>query len=73
MNVCREQIAMSRGLMDVPMVVVANKTDLVSRDSDTSSDKNRHDIVNKVLIQLFLENELTKMFLRHKTMEFHLI
>ena len=73
MNGCREQIAMSRGLMDVPMVVVANKTDLVSRDSDTSSDKNRHDIVNKVLIQLFLGNDLTKMLIRHKIMEFHLI
>ena len=73
MNGCREQIAMSRGLMDVPMVVVANKTDLVSRDSDTSSDKNRHDIVNKVLIQLFLENDLRKMLIRHKIMEFHLI
>ena len=43
---CREQIAMSRGLTDVPMVVVGNKTDLLSRDM--ALDKFRHDVVNKV-------------------------
>ena len=45
-GVCREQIAMSRGLTDVPMVVVGNKTDLLSRDM--ALDKFRHDVVNKV-------------------------
>ena len=37
---------MSRGLTDVPMVVVGNKTDLLSRDM--ALDKFRHDVVNKV-------------------------
>ena len=45
--ISREQIAMSRGLTDVPMVVVANKTDLIPGDRQ-ASDKFRHDIINKV-------------------------
>ena len=44
---CREQIAMSRGLTDVPLVVVGNKTDLLS-SRDMALDKFRHDVVNKV-------------------------
>ena len=47
--VSREQIAMSRGLTDVPMIVVANKTDLMPGDRQ-ASDKFRHDIINKVNI-----------------------
>ena len=35
---------MSRGLTDVPLVVLANKTDLLGRDQD----KYRQDISNKV-------------------------
>lgn len=42
----RDQIAMSRGLTDVPMIVVGNKTDLLRRD--LASDKFRHDVINKV-------------------------
>ena len=42
---CREQIAMSRGLTDLPMVVMANKVDLVKPDSN---DKYRHELMNKV-------------------------
>ena len=41
---------MSRGLTDVPMVVVANKADLVSGDVRDCSEKYRHDIVNKVVV-----------------------
>lgn len=37
---------MSRGLTDVPMIVVGNKTDLLRRD--LASDKFRHDVINKV-------------------------
>ena len=37
---------MSRGLTDVPMIVVGNKTDLHRRDM--ASDKFRHDVINKV-------------------------
>ena len=42
----RDQIAMSRGLTDVPMIVVGNKSDLLRRDM--ASDKFRHDVINKV-------------------------
>ena len=38
---------MSRGLTDVPLVVVGNKTDLLS-SRDMALDKFRHDVVNKV-------------------------
>ena len=38
---------MSRGLTDVPLVVVGNKTDLLS-SRDIALDKFRHDVVNKV-------------------------
>ena len=49
----REQIAMSRGLTDVPMVVVANKADLgAGSDIRDCSEKYRHDIVNKVVVAL---------------------
>ena len=37
---------MSRGLTDVPMIVVGNKSDLLRRDM--ASDKFRHDVINKV-------------------------
>lgn len=47
LQLLREQIAMSRGLTDVPMIVVANKTDLMPGDRQ-ASDKFRHDIINKV-------------------------
>ena len=40
---------MSRGLTDVPMIVVGNKTDLLRRD--LASDKFRHDVINKVRVR----------------------
>ena len=48
----REQIAMSRGLGEVPIVVAANKTDLVdddhTQDTDRETSRTRHDISTKV-------------------------
>ena len=48
----RDQIAMSRGLCEVPIVVASNKTDLVNEEvhheSDRESSKTRHDITSKV-------------------------
>ena len=41
---------MSRGLTDVPMIVVGNKTDLLRRD--LASDKFRHDVINKVRVRI---------------------
>ena len=48
----REQIAMSRGLGEVPIVVAANKTDLVkddlAKESDRETSRLRHDSSTKV-------------------------
>ena len=48
----RDQIAMSRGLCEIPIVVAANKTDLVNdelaHESDRETFKIRHDISSKV-------------------------
>ena len=48
----REQIAMFRGLGEVPIVVAANKTDLfndeLAQESDRETSKIRHNISTKV-------------------------
>ena len=47
LQLIREQIAMSRGLGEVPIVVVANKTDL-AKDIDKDISKTMHDSSTKV-------------------------
>ena len=44
----RDQIAISRGLCDVPIVVAANKVDLVAEETVSEGSKMRHDISSKV-------------------------
>ena len=48
----RDQIAMSRGLCELPIVVAAAKTDLandeIAHDNDRGNFKSRHDITSKV-------------------------
>ena len=48
LNAGREQILMSRGLADLPVLVVANKMDLLSHPDTSDRGKLRQDIANKV-------------------------